>query len=148
MVSAEVSGADVSALSGAVVSSFELFSGSDEVLSVLTAVEADEVVGVEPSAEDCDEVAADEQPDRQSAVIRAAVISFIFITDFLSGLFLIFSYPFNIDNVYHKPDCYRNRKHSYPDKIVAYGLFLCLNIACYRSIICRSSVGLRLACVR
>lgn len=59
MVSAEVSGADVSALSGAVVSSFELFSGSDEVLSVLTAVEADEVVGVEPSAEDCDEVAAD-----------------------------------------------------------------------------------------
>ena len=140
VVSAEVSGTDVPVFSGAVVSSDELLSGSEEVLSVLAVVE------VELSAEDCDDVAAEEQPVRQSAAIRAAAMSLTFMANFLSGLFFIFSYPFNIDNVYCKTNSYRNRKHCYPDKVVACRLFLRLNIACYRGVVRRGSVGLRLAC--
>ena len=148
VASAEVSGADVSVFSEVVVSSDELLSGSAEVLSVPVVVKADEVVGVELSAEDCDDVAAEEQPVRQSAAIRAAAMSFTFMVNFLSGLFFIFSYPFNIDNVYRKTDSYRNGKRGYPDKVVACGLFLCLNIACHGGVVRRGGVGLRFACVR
>ena len=68
---------------GAVVS-------SDELLSMLAVVEADEVVGAVLSAEECDDVAAEEQPVRHIAAIRAAAISFTFMVNFLSGYFLFF----------------------------------------------------------
>lgn len=126
------------------VSSAELLSGAAEVLSVLTVAEDDEVVF---SAVDCDEFADEEQPVRQRAATRAAVMSFTFMMNFLSGLFFILSYPFNVNYIDYKTDDDCNGKHNDPYKIIILRRFVLLrNIACHRSVICRCGVGLRCAC--
>lgn len=90
-VRAVVSAADVSVLSEEVaegaVSSVELLSSAADVLSVLTVAEDDEAV---LSAGDCDEFAGEEQPARQSAAIREAIVSLTFIVVFLSVTFCFF----------------------------------------------------------
>lgn len=69
------------------VSSVELLSSAADVPSVLTVAEDDEAV---LSAGDCDEFAGEEQPARQSATIREAIVSLTFIVVFLSVTFCFF----------------------------------------------------------